>query len=420
MKSGNTKFLQLFWTVSFAILLSACGVSDNEPKSSMAGEHGAETEIEVEKGPHGGRMLHSGDFSLELSIFETGVPPEFRAWAKNEGRLLTPDEVDLKIKLIRLGNKIDDIGFEPHGDALRGDTVIYEPHSFVVNIIALHKGVTHSWEYDNFEGRTMIEPKVAEALAIGTSVAEAGVIKEIVTVYGKIVGDSERMRDVSARFDGQIKSVAPSIGDTVKKGQLLARVESNESLKIYNINAPISGVITHRNANPGEQTNGRNLFTIMDTSSVWANLSIFPSDRTRVRIGAPVRITTAIGGQVFDGVIDRINVMTEVNQAVTARVVLDNKEGRLLPGSFVSADIEIAMHSVDLAVKRTGLQAFRDFTVVYAKIGDEYEVRMLELGRQDGEWVEVLGGLEPGTRYVSDNSYIIKADIEKSGASHDH
>ena len=73
-----------------------------------------------------------------------------------------------------------------------------------------------------------------------------------------------------------------------------------------------------------------------------------------------------------------------------------------------------------LAVKRTGLQTFRDFTVVYAQVGNEYEVRMLELGRQDDEWVEVLSGIEPGTRYVSANSYLVKADIEKSGASHDH
>jgi cobalt-zinc-cadmium efflux system membrane fusion protein len=45
---------------------------------------------------------------------------------------------------------------------------------------------------------------------------------------------------------------------------------------------------------------------------------------------------------------------------------------------------------------------------------------MLELGRQAGEWAEVLGGLEPGTVYVTENSYVLKADIEKSGASHDH
>jgi len=71
-------------------------------------------------------------------------------------------------------------------------------------------------------------------------------------------------------------------------------------------------------------------------------------------------------------------------------------------------------------VKTAGLQAFRDFTVVYAQVGETYEVRMLELGTPQGDMVEVLGGLEPGTRYVTESSYVIKADIEKSGASHDH
>ena len=45
---------------------------------------------------------------------------------------------------------------------------------------------------------------------------------------------------------------------------------------------------------------------------------------------------------------------------------------------------------------------------------------MLELGRGDRNSVEVLGGLEPGTRYVTGNSHLIKADIEKTGAAHDH
>jgi cobalt-zinc-cadmium efflux system membrane fusion protein len=89
-------------------------------------------------------------------------------------------------------------------------------------------------------------------------------------------------------------------------------------------------------------------------------------------------------------------------------------------GTYVTATIDVDEFEVPLAVKRTGLQSFRDFTVVYAQFGNEYEVRMLELGRQDDEWIEVLGGLEPGTRYVTTNSYVLKADVEKSGASHDH
>ena len=45
---------------------------------------------------------------------------------------------------------------------------------------------------------------------------------------------------------------------------------------------------------------------------------------------------------------------------------------------------------------------------------------MLELGEADADWIEVTGGLKPGAEYVLENSYLIKADIEKSGASHDH
>ncbi len=73
-----------------------------------------------------------------------------------------------------------------------------------------------------------------------------------------------------------------------------------------------------------------------------------------------------------------------------------------------------------LAVRTRALQPFRDFTVVYAKVGDTYEVRMLDLGRRTEEWTEVLGGIEPGTTYVVDGAFLIRADIEKSGASHDH
>ena len=239
-------------------------------------------------------------------------------------------------------------------------------------------------------------------------------------MYGRVEPNRERVRHVSARFGGVIESVAVSSGDTVIKGQTLATVESNESLKSYAITAPIGGIVSERFANPGEQTGGRSLFTVMDTASVWAELAVFPSARARVRLGADVIVRATSDTAAIEGVIARISPVAESNQAVTARVVLDNADGALVPGMYVTADIQIAEHAAALAVKREGLQSFRDFTVVYAQIGDDYEVRMLELGRQDAERVEVLSGLVPGTRYVTTNSYLVKADIEKSGASHDH
>jgi len=399
-------------------VLGACGAGDigSDASSEEIGAQGTE----IERGQHGGRLLRDGAFALELAIFETGLPPEFRAWVTSAGKPVDPSRVDLSIRLTRLGDRIDEIDFTPEDDFLRGNTVVYEPHSFVVSIDARVDSKTHRWEYDNFEGRTQIGAEIAEAFGLETMIVGPVVLKETIQLYGRIEPNAERVRSVSARFDGVIRTIHATLGEVVKTGQTLATIESNESLKSYTVTAPIGGVITERDANSGEQTDGRRLFTIMDTSSVWANLAIFPSNRTRIREGAPVTVVTTVGGQTEVSTISRINVVAGANQAVTAQVVLDNANGQFPPGSHITAQIEVAEYLVPLAVKRTGLQTFRDFTVVYAQIGNEYEVRMLELGRQDDEWVEVLGGIEQGTRYVSANSYLIKADIEKSGAAHDH
>ncbi len=419
---NTVKTIGLFRAVSraapllFLLLLSSCGESTDTSTTTPE----TESEMTDERGPNNGILLRVDDFVLELAIFETGVPPEYRAWATVNNQPVDPDELDLNVQLTRLGGVVDDIDFVPTGDALRGDMVIYEPHSFSVSVTASYNGNTHRWSYDSFEGRTTIEPAVAEALGIETDIAGPAVIEETIPVYGRIVANSDAVSNVTARFDGKIETVAVALGDYVNAGDTLATIESNQSLTSFELLAPISGLITARNASGGESTAGRALFTITDTSTVWADLAVFPADLPRINIGKRVTINTPLTDTPITGTIARTLPETASNQAVTARVVLDNSDGVLRAGTWVQAQINIAEHEVPLAVRREGLQAFRDFTVVYAQIGDQFEVRMLDLGRQSEEWVEVLGGLEPGTRYVTENSYILKADVEKSGASHDH
>lgn len=411
--------------VLLVLLMGLAGCGDQAPShgeqaQDVQGTHVDATAAEAPKGPHGGRLLVDGDFELELAIFETGVPPEFRVWVSQGGKPVPLGEVYLRITLSRLGGVQDEINFQQQDDFLRGDTVIYEPHSFVVSIDARLGNNTYRWEYDNFEGRTTIAPDIAAAFELETELAGPATILETVAFYGRIVPNAERVRRVSARFAGLVESVEVSVGDRVIQGQRLATIESNESLARFQITAPITGVITQRNAYQGEQTDGRTLFTIIDTSSVWAELALFPQAGKRVAIEAPARVISTDEQLEQQGFISFIDSIVQPNQSVLARVVLDNPMGKWAPGMFVKGDIQLAEFTVPLAVKRSGLQTFRDFTVVFAQIGNEYEVRMLDLGRRDGEWVEVLGGIESGTRYVTANSYILKADIEKSGASHDH
>lgn len=407
--------LRIFLLMPLVAVLVAC-TSGGMPEGSSAETEPVE---EPERGPNNGRLLTDGDFVLELAIYETGVPPEFRAWATDGGRPIRPQDVDLRVKLTRL-DETSEIAFAPQGDFLRSTSTVFEPHSFIVAIEASHEGRRHHWEYESFEGRTRIAPEMAEAFGLETEIAGPAMLDETITVHGRVVPSADRVREVRARFDGAIQSVEVALGDTVRAGQPLARVDSNESLRPYTINAPIAGVVTERNANAGEQTAGRLLFTIVDTSTVWANLAVFIADRPRVRVGAPVTVTSTLTGHSVPGTVSQLNQVADSSQAVTARVVIDNADGAWALGTYVSAEIQVAETEVPLAVKRSGLQSFRDFTVVYAQVGDEYEVRMLDLGRQAGDWVEVLGGLKPGTRYVTEGSYVLKADVEKSGASHDH
>ena len=121
MKLINTTYLYIACLLILGVSISACDSfqheHDHEPASVHG--HGEAVEHEVEKGEHGGRMLRDDVFALELSIFETGVPPEFRVWATQDGKPLKPEDVDLQINLTRLGDKVDHIGFKPQGDVVQ-------------------------------------------------------------------------------------------------------------------------------------------------------------------------------------------------------------------------------------------------------------------------------------------------------------
>lgn len=412
--------LRLLFTSFLFLGLTACGAGAPAPEEAGHGQAAVE---EVVKGPNNGRLLDDGDFTLELAIFEDGVPPEYRAWATLKDQRLAPEAVKLTVELSRLDGEKNVFRFAPQDGALRGDGVVTEPHSFDVSIIAEHAGATHRWAYASYEGRVTIASASAEGAGIGVEKAGPRLIADVLPLYGRIAARPDAVREVSARFPGVIKSVAKSVGDAVKAGEVLARVESNDSLQVYAVTAPISGVLTARMANPGEQAGHAALFTVSDLSKVWAELSVFPRDLARLKVGQALRLTALDSERVAPGRIVRIAPGGDASGASKAWAEIDRSEATDAlwnPGLYVNAEVLTGGAQVPLAVKSSGLQAFRDFTVVFARVGETYEVRMLELGRSDGEYVEVLSGLKADTEYVAENSFLIKADIEKSGASHDH
>ena len=425
----NRSFQSQMLTLAFLLMagvVAACGASSatqaeapGHSEQGGHGEHGAE-EAEPAKGPHGGRLLEDGKFALEVTIFETGVDPQYRVYPTLDGKPVDPSAVDLTVKLSRLGGKQDTFRFAPEADYLKGDGIVTEPHSFDVAVSASHAGKTHSWAYESYEGRTTIADAVAAEAGVLTEPAGPALIRERVSLSGTVQLTPSATAEVRAVYPGRVLRVTRTVGDLVNKGDTLAEVESSSSLQSYSVRAPISGTILERRTNAGDVAASEPLFVIGDLGAAQAELHVFPKDAGLIKPGQTATVQLAGGDLFAEGKIDSFLPMSEAGtQALIARVALP-RDASFRPGMRVTASVDTSETQVPLAVRESGLQRFRDFTVVFAKYGATYEVRMLELGRKDGDFVEVLGGIDPGENYVTAKSFLIKADIEKSGASHDH
>ena len=175
--------------------------------------------------PHNGRLLRDGDFALEVTIFETGVPPEFRLYPYQNDQPIAPDTVDLTIELGRLGDQVDKFEFYSQGEFLRGDGVVIEPHSFDVTVFARHAGNDSQWHYESYEGRTEIELGVAQAMGIDVAQATSGVIHETIELQGTVSPHPNAVTEVRGRFPGLVQSLQKAIGDSVRQGEALASVQ---------------------------------------------------------------------------------------------------------------------------------------------------------------------------------------------------
>lgn len=403
-------------TLCLALPLGACG-----QQTSTKTEGEATAEADYERGPHNGRMLRDGNFALEVTIFEDGVPPEYRIYAYRDDKPIPPGEVALTVALKRLDGETNLFNFAAENDYLRGNGEVTEPHSFDVVVAAREGGRSHRWQYDSYEGRTTIPEAAARAAGIEVEAVGPAQIGETLELVGRVELDPSAKADVGAKFPGRVVSVSGNVGDRVGAGRVLARVESTESMQIYSVTAPISGVIVERRTNVGDVAGSGPLFVIADPSRTTAVFPVFPRDMEKVRAGQAVQLGLLEGNRSHGSTIRDFQPAADaMTGALSARAALPNGDNFWRPGMSVRGQVTIDRRSVPLAVKTEGLQAFRDFTVVFAKVGQTYEVRMLELGKKGPLWTEVVSGIKPGQAYVTKGSYVIKADIEKAGASHDH
>ena len=464
------------------------------------GSHGKPTEEEA-KGPHGGRWLSEGDFQVEVTIYERGVPPQFRVYPFEKEKPVNPSEVRLTIELHRLGGRVDTFRFKKEEDYLVGDKVVEEPHSFDVKVVADQKGRSYQWEYSQVEGRVELSPEAVKGSGIVVETVGPVRMKSILELPGTIRLNADKVVHVVPRLTGVVTEVRKNLGDKVRKGEVIAAMDSREladakreyiesvrrldfariafnrekalwkkkisseedylvkryaleeaqithqataqklralglsksdlaalthdperNFARYELKAAFDGVVIEKHVSVGGAVKEDDtIFVLADLSTVWVDVTVYTKDLNVVRVGQKVTVKSDVLGTNVEGRLTYLGpLIGEQTRTAKGRVVISNPQGAWRPGLFVTVYLIQKEFTIPLAVKASALQKFRGWDVVFIQVGNLFEARPLQLGRRASNWVEVLSGLSAGEKYVSQNSFILKADVLKSGATHDH
>jgi len=202
----------------------------------------------------------------------------------------------------------------------------------------------------------------------------------------------------------------------------LLETQENPIFTQYELRSTLSGLVIKRHLTTGEAIKkDDNIFILADFSDVWINIAIPANNIKAVELGQEVRVINEPMGIEETGRLTYLSsIIDETNRTITGRVVIPNRKNLWRPGTFVDVELIVEERPVPIAIKAEAIQNLRDWSVVFVKYGDYFEGRPVELGVSDGSWIEVLDGLSAGENYAVKNSFTVKAEIEKSGATHSH
>lgn len=209
---------------------------------------------------------------------------------------------------------------------------------------------------------------------------------------------------------------------TRQQQKLASMGVSSGSGSRYTLKAPIDGVITRKNVAAGQVLElAQILFEVADLNTVWAEMSIPIKDLGLVKTGQKVTVRASAFEQNTEGKITYIAPLVDLrSRTAIARVALPNINQNWLVGLPVNIDLVADEVTVPLAVSLEAIQSLQYGDVVFGRYGEAFEARPVELGRRDSKNVEVLSGLIEGEQYAAGNSFVVKAELGKAGATHDH
>ncbi len=189
----------------------------------------------------------------------------------------------------------------------------------------------------------------------------------------------------------------------------------------YELTASMPGRIVSKHITPGEKVGTEApVYTLADLSTVWLNISVYTEYAAQIEVG--LRVVVHADNRTTTGVVDYVSaIVSESTRTVSARVVIDNSDAAWKPGEFVTARVETQRVRAKRVVPIDAIQTYEGREVVFIQDADGIEPVPVRIGRRNDVSVELLGdAIALGTPIVVRNSFLMKAELGKSAAGHDH
>ncbi|MCE5325439.1 MAG: efflux RND transporter periplasmic adaptor subunit [Planctomycetaceae bacterium] len=186
------------------------------------------------------------------------------------------------------------------------------------------------------------------------------------------------------------------------------------------VKAPRAGVIAVLNACEGKfvEASG-SLFMIADTSNVWVWCDVYERDlgplHDRLAANQKPQAAVKVAGfaETFPGFVDLLDsAVNEATRTIKARVQVRNEQGKLRPGMFAAVEIPLTEKRKVALVPRHAVLNDEGKTFAFVHWKDDLWLRRdVNVGKAQGELIEILSGLTTGEKVVAGGGFMFKSDV---------
>jgi cobalt-zinc-cadmium efflux system membrane fusion protein len=281
----------------------------------------------------------------------------------------------------------------------------------------------HAGEHADEHGAIELSLSAIRNAGIRTGVAGSAPIQVGTDSPGEVHLNAERVLEVRPRYPGVVREIRVRVGDATRNGQVVAVVQSNESLADYDITSSMDGSVIARHVVPGQAVDHQMvLLTVADLSTVWVEFAIYPQFVGRIREGMPATVTVQDRPDLrVEGTVRYVGPLLEQDTRVSSgRIQLPNPARKWQPGMFVTVHVVLEQARVPVAVPDEAVVRTAEGPAVFRVRGSRFELEHVRVGRSDGETTEIVEGLAAGDSIAVAGAFVLKSELGKGEVEHEH